>query len=414
MSETTAALGAPRRYGRYAVVKSLGGGAMGDVFLARDTLLARDVALKVMRPVGLDLATFRARFEAEARALASLQHPSAVQVFDLGWEGDEPYLVMELVAGGTLKGALDGGPLGADEVRSVGVQVANALAAAHARGILHRDVKPANILGQPGRWKLADFGIAHVPGSELTMTGQFLGTPAFAAPESLAAGEFSPASDVYGLGATLYAALTGEPPYGGHLGALTSSTLPPIEARAPAAPPALADAITRALDRDPSQRPSASALASLLASGGRAATPTPVPVAAVALPAPSTAAPDRRRPPWLALAGAAAAIALVIGLVARHGGDEPPRGGFAPAFPAGPATPSFDEPGGPIALPPQTHPRHPKLEKKWRDALKKAERGELDEAAGKAAQILRDDPDDVQARALLEELIRRGARPEDD
>jgi serine/threonine protein kinase len=182
MADTTAALGPSRRYGRYAITQSLGDGAMGDVFRARDTVLGRDVALKVMKAIGPDLATFRARFEAEARALARLQHPSAVQVFDVGWEGDQPYLVMELVGGGTLRGHLDAGPLPADEVRSLGIQVGNALAAAHDHGILHRDVKPANILGERGRWKLADFGIAHVPGSELTMTGQFLGTPAYAAP----------------------------------------------------------------------------------------------------------------------------------------------------------------------------------------------------------------------------------------
>src|SRR5690349_1918254 len=111
MSETSAAPTVPRRFGRYTVVQSLGGGAMGEVYRARDTALGRDVALKVMRALGPDPATFRARFDAEARALASLQHPAAVQVFDVGWEGDEPYLVMELVDGGTLKGHLDGAPL---------------------------------------------------------------------------------------------------------------------------------------------------------------------------------------------------------------------------------------------------------------------------------------------------------------
>jgi hypothetical protein len=454
MADTTAALGPSRRYGRYAITQSLGDGAMGDVFRARDTVLGRDVALKVMKAIGPDLATFRARFEAEARALARLQHPSAVQVFDVGWEGDQPYLVMELVGGGTLRGHLDAGPLPADEVRSLGIQVGNALAAAHEHGILHRDVKPANILGERGRWKLADFGIAHVPGSELTMTGQFLGTPAYAAPESLSAGEFSPASDVYGLGATLYAALTGQPPYGGHLGALTTTPLAPIEARAPGTPPALVAAVTAALDRDPTRRPSARALVDLLAreparvsnthASPRDPEPAQVPhthanapanarglaepelarvphthasargpegavATAAAIPTPARVPRTHARPRWGMAAAGAAAVALLVGLVAYGAGSE----GAGPALPRPPAA-ARELPAADIVIPPQAYPRPGKLEKKWRDALRKVERGELDAAADKAAQILREDPGDVQARALYDELVRRGARPHDD
>jgi hypothetical protein len=417
MADTTAALGPSRRYGRYAITQSLGDGAMGDVFRARDTVLGRDVALKVMKAIGPDLATFRARFEAEAQALARLQHPSAVQVFDVGWEGDQPYLVMELVGGGTLRGHLEPGPLPADEVRSLGIQIGNALAAAHDHGILHRDVKPANILGERGRWKLADFGIAHVPGSELTMTGQFLGTPAYAAPESLSAGEFSPASDVYGLGATLYAALTGQPPYGGHLGALTTTPLAPVEARAPGTPPALVAAVTAALDRDPARRPSARTLVDLLARE-----PARVPHAPASArdrdAAPATALTALAEVPrthasarWGLVLAAAAAAALLVGLIAYGAGSD----GRGPALLRAPAAaPQPELPAAAIEIPPQAYPRPGKLEKKWRDALRKAERGELDAAADKAAQILREDPGDVQARALYDELVRRGARPHDD
>jgi serine/threonine protein kinase len=452
--ETTAALGPRRRYGRYAIAQSLGEGAMGDVFRARDTVLGRDVALKVMKAFGPDQETFRARFEAEARALARLAHPSAVQVFDVGWEGDEPYLVMELVGGGTLRGHLEAGPLRPDEVRSLGIQIGNALAAAHDHGILHRDVKPANILGDPGRWKLADFGIAHMPGSELTVTGQFLGTPAYAAPESLAAGAFSPASDVYGLGATLYAALTGQPPYGGHLGALTTTPLAPIEARAPATPPALIAAVTAALDRDPAGRPTARDLVDQLARDPAGVSPThanartasaagvsPTHVNARTASAAAAAPPSSPPPPrvshthgrawideatgqpvaaasppphvsrthastrWIKAGLGAAALALVVGLVAHGAGSERASG-------ARPAA-AGELPAADIVLPAQAYPRPGKLEKKWRDALRKVERGDLDGAVEKAAQILREDPGDVQARALHDELVRRGARPHD-
>jgi len=120
-----------------------------------------------------------------------------------------------------------------------------------------------------------------------------------------------------------------------------------------------------------------------------------------------------RRRPWLAIAAAAAVSAVVIGLAAHSDGPTRAPGPFPPAFPAATA-PDVVDLAAPIALPPQTHARPPKLEKKWRDALRKLERGELDAAAEKAAQVLRDDPDDAQARALLDELVRRGARPEDD
>jgi len=282
MGDASTSTPVERRLGRYELTALLGGGAMGEVFRARDGALGRDVAVKVMhRMPGVAMELFRARFDAEARALAALRHPAVVAVYDIGWDGDDPYLVMELVPGGSLRDRIEAAPLAGDAVRALGIQIGGALAAAHAAGIVHRDVKPANVLGGPGEWKLADFGIAHVPGSELTMTGQFLGTPAYAAPEALGEGALTPSADVWGLGATLYRALTGETPYTGTLGAIMTDSYVPVRARGIEAPAAVLRAIDAALDRNPARRPSASALCELLAADHAAAI---VPLGAATVP----------------------------------------------------------------------------------------------------------------------------------
>src|SRR5262249_788043 len=152
---------------------------------------------------------------------AQFSHPSVVQVFDIDLTANPPYLVMERVAGPSLADRIKQGPLAPDEIAPLGIQIARALAAAHAAGVVHRDVKPGNVLGAgPRVWKLADFGVAHVPDSSLTMTGQFVGSPAYAAPEALVKGISAPAGDVYGLGATLYEAAAGKWPRAEAKGAL--------------------------------------------------------------------------------------------------------------------------------------------------------------------------------------------------
>src|SRR5262249_875261 len=159
---------------------------------------------------GLAARMLDERFRLEARAIASLSHPNIVQVFDLDATADPPYLVMERVAGPSLRERLRGGPLPERELRALGIQIPRALAAAHATGIVHRDVKPANILAAgENAWKLADFGVAHVPDSSLTMTGQFVGSPAYAPPEALVRGQCDACGDVFGLGASLYEAAAG-------------------------------------------------------------------------------------------------------------------------------------------------------------------------------------------------------------
>jgi serine/threonine-protein kinase len=291
--------------GRFQVVAELGAGAMGTVYRANDAVLGRAVAIKTLHAA--NQIGVRERFVREARAISAVHHPNILAIYDAGTEGDTPYLVMELAPGGTLRDRIAAGPLAVDTVRQIGIQISRALGAAHAAHILHRDVKPANILcAHDGTWKLADFGIARLPDSSLTITGQFLGSPSYAAPEALRAGQFSPASDVYGLGATLYEALTGSPPYGSHDMASLIRKLeheaPPRPTRA-AVPGALSDAIMAALEHEPVRRPSAEQLAHALAS---AEDDTPL-----AAPAPPRA--TRRN---TLLVASIVAIALVITLLA--------------------------------------------------------------------------------------------------
>ena len=325
------------RFGRFHATAELGEGAMGCVYRAHDAELGRDVAIKALHVIRRD-TILRERFLREARAVSMLVHPNVVAVYDIGSADDAPYLVMELAPGGSLKGRLERGPLLAEEARRLGIQIAQALAAAHAKEILHRDVKPANILATDGEtWKLADFGMARLPGTRLTITGQFLGSPAYAAPEALNEGAFSPASDVYGLAATLYEALTGDVPYGERdLGSLIAAMKhdPP---RIASAPPVIRDGIARALARDPADRPTAAEFAELLAEPR-------VPVVA-----------PPRRTGWLVLAGLVA-LAIVVALIAGRDARAP-----AAALPLDgpdelPPPDERDEPGPPDDRPSDDHP----------------------------------------------------------
>ena len=207
--------GIPKNIGRYAVDRLLGSGAMGFVFLGRDPELDRAVAIKTVRDLNMDpdsLALFLERFRNEARAAAKLHHPNIVQVYDVGDDPAlGPYLVFEYVAGSTLKqilrsrGALD--PLG---VVRLAEEVGDALSLAHESEIIHRDIKPDNLLVTPdGQTKLADFGVARIPDAALTREGQFLGTPCYAAPETLERGRYGVRSDLFSFAAVLYEAAAG-------------------------------------------------------------------------------------------------------------------------------------------------------------------------------------------------------------
>ncbi|MFT5356852.1 MAG: serine/threonine protein kinase [Polyangiales bacterium] len=206
----------PQQIGRYSVDRLLGAGAMGFVYLGRDPELDRPVAIKTVRNLEMEpeaLSLFLERFRNEARAAARLQHPNIVQVYDVGEEDTiGPYLVFEYVAGSTLKHILRS--KGAMEPRAVvrlAEEIGDALTVAHDAGIIHRDIKPDNLLITPdGQAKLADFGIARIPNATLTREGQFLGTPCYAAPETLAEGAYSIRSDLFSFAAVLYEAATGK------------------------------------------------------------------------------------------------------------------------------------------------------------------------------------------------------------
>ena len=211
--------------GRYRLTSQIGGGGMGTVWLARDELLGREVAVKqVLSPPGVAAAEAdqqKQRALREGRIAARLSHPHAISVYDVALESDQPWLVMEYLPSRSLSTVLvEDGVLRVDQVAQIGAQVADALAATHAAGIVHRDVKPANILiGQGGRVeglvKITDFGISHASGDvTLTQTGQITGTPAYLAPEVAQGREMTAASDVFSLGATLYTCIEGSPPFG--------------------------------------------------------------------------------------------------------------------------------------------------------------------------------------------------------
>src|SRR5690242_14832120 len=231
---------------------------MSEVWCAEDLELGRLVALKLLAP-----DADRARFEREARAVASLGHPNIMQVYDYGeWQG-RPYMVLEYLAGGTLEDRLAAGkPLPDDETSTIAAGVATGLAHAHGRGVIHRDLKPSNVLfDDEGRPKLADFGIARLAAGEGTLTeaGTVLGTAAYISPEQAAGEPASAASDVYSFGVILYRMLTGALPFAAanplELVRLhRDEEAPPLAQRRPDAPRALAAATTAALAKDPRAR----------------------------------------------------------------------------------------------------------------------------------------------------------------
>ncbi|MEJ2854615.1 MULTISPECIES: serine/threonine-protein kinase [unclassified Saccharothrix] len=286
--------------GRYALAERVGSGAMGVVWRAHDTLLDREVAVKQLR--WPDLTPTEARVAGtralrEARNAARLHHPNAVAVFDVVVEDDRPWLVMEYVPARSLAELLsDHGPLDSAETARIGGHVASALAAAHTAGIVHRDVKPSNVLiGHAGVVKLTDFGISRaVNDGTLTDSGMITGTPAYLAPEVARGDHPGTAADVFSLGATLYAASEGRPPYGSSdnsLGLLYKAAKGDIT---PPAPGPLSGVLSRMLAVDPAERPSASDAVDLLAN-------PPV---------------DRARPGWMAPAIAAAILVVAAGAIA--------------------------------------------------------------------------------------------------
>lgn len=322
--------------GRYRLERELGRGAMGVVWLATDEVLGRSVALKQL--IALD-GVSDAAVEREAQLAARLVHPNVVAVFDLVRDDDKPWLVMEYVEGKTLAHMVrDDGPLPIEDAARLIGQIASALRSAHAAGIVHRDVKPANIVvGRADRAKLTDFGIARGVDSQTTQTGQVTGSPAYLAPEIATGGRATPASDMWSLGATLFQALTGEPPYG--IGDNALATLYRVVHEDPPRTPLagrLAPLLEHTMAYDPAERWSAEDVVDFLA--GRLAAEMLEPVAlrtqtlaAVAAPAPaapsgqeqSTSTPARRRWWPIALVAAVALVLVVGGALWANRGEEP-------------------------------------------------------------------------------------------
>ncbi len=257
------------KLGRYEIVRELGKGAMGIVYLAKDPLIGRLVALKTIRPSAHaddeDTREFQARFVREAQAAGILNHPSIVTVHDIGL--DEPsamsFIAMEYVEGQNLKEVLaQGRPLSFEQAGDIIAQVAEGLDFAHTKGIVHRDVKPANIILLEGnRAKITDFGIAKITSgvANLTTTGQFLGTPNYMAPEQIKGTPVDGRSDIFSLGICLYECLTHRKPFGGD--SLTSISykivhepFPPLHEINPTIPEGFGLVVSQCLEKDPSKR----------------------------------------------------------------------------------------------------------------------------------------------------------------
>ena len=250
--------------GRYRLERRIAAGGVGEVWRAEDLVLARPVAVKLLQEGYAGHPQTLARFRAEARHAGALTHPGVAQVYDYGESGPAgaPFLVMELVDGPSLAGMLAGGPLDSAATMDVVAQVAAGLAAAHAARLVHRDVKPANLLmGRDGLVKITDFGIAHAAGSApITQVGTLVGTPAYLAPERAAGEPATPASDLYSLGIVAFECLTGAPPFQGTPLEIASASrfqpLPPLPAAVPAP---VATLITDLTAKDPADRPGSSA-----------------------------------------------------------------------------------------------------------------------------------------------------------
>ncbi|HEV7148670.1 MAG TPA: protein kinase [Pedococcus sp.] len=362
---------------RYRLDELIATGGMGQVWRATDQLLGRLVAVKVVQGGGADGGTagesdFRARFRDEARNSAALSHPNIATVYDFGGDAEHPYLVMEQVEGQSLAQVVaERGALPPEEVRSIIAQAALALQVAHTAGVVHRDVKPANIMLTPaGLVKLTDFGIARVAaGSGLTRTGEVLGTPHYLSPEQAQGEAATAASDIYALGVVGHELLTGRRPFQGE--SLVATALAHVNQPAPelpeSVPQPLRGALMAALAKDPAHRPpTAGELATMVgmplgpltpirgleglgtpasASASAPSTeklpepssvPSSAPTRTTVLPLPPRVGPtgggagetSRRRKFWwlLPAGGLLTLLAIVLAVSLSGGGNKPPTG----------------------------------------------------------------------------------------
>ncbi len=321
---------------RYRLDHKLARGGMATVWVAEDPLLSRNVAVKLLHP---ELAVddgLRARFRNEAIAAARLTHPGIVATYDTGDDDGVAYIVMELVDGFNLRHILDrNGRLAVGDAVNIGSQVAEALDHAHRHGLVHRDVKPANVLVQPdGRVKVTDFGIAKATGTDdLTRTGTVIGTARYLAPEQVNGETVDARADVYALGLVLYEMLTGRPPFGGDTDVATAvarltSTPDPIRSLRPEVPRTVEDVVARSLARDPEYRYSTArelrdALTASVKAPAAPGMRTPPPVRSA--PAPTTSTGPPTPPPRLADPQASGPLRPIPSASRRHTPSRPAR-----------------------------------------------------------------------------------------
>ncbi|WP_446220192.1 serine/threonine-protein kinase [Micromonospora sp. IBHARD004] len=444
-----------RLHDRYVLRERIGLGGMSEVWRADDEVLHRSVAVKALATELAADPQLRATIQREARAAARLTHPNVTQVYDYGEatlpDGSVvPYLVMELVEGHNLADRLTGGPLAWPEAVRVAGQVAAALAAAHRIGVVHRDVKPGNVMLTETGAKVLDFGIATLAGPRHPLAGQtgelMMGTPAYFAPERMTPGPANPASDVYALGALLYRTLTGRAP----LPVQTWEDVLDVQARRPPVPPLrvpglptdIAELTLACLSPDPGRRPTAAQLATRLGAGQPTDPPTAIlptvtrpehpptlierPPAAVRPVPPAVPQRPPARSNRLLGVLVAAGVALLLGLVGMlaftDGSGTPPvadRTTGAPveelAESSSPAEPATSEPATTTAPAPVTLRQ---LAAAFAAVLADAEaRGDIDPKTAddlreKAAELDRGRPKDRAKRVA--ELRERVAEAADD
>jgi serine/threonine-protein kinase len=315
----------PKEIGRYRVERLIGGGAMGMIYAAHDPVIDRKVAIKLIRADllgGDDKADYVARFQREARTAGRCTHPNIVSIYDFAVHEGNPFLAMEYVEAGNLGQALAAsGRFAAPEVVAITGQVLDALACAHGLGIVHRDVKPANILLLAnGHVKMTDFGIARFDSVELTQTGSVIGTPSYMSPEQIRGEPVDARSDLFSTGIVLYEMLSGERPFPGRNIAeithrLLTGPLPDIRGKVAGVPDPLAAVIERALAKSPADR-FASAADMALALRGSASGPQPATddrtVVQPRMPAPAPIFPEAT------LSTIERKLAQHVGPIARH------------------------------------------------------------------------------------------------